>query len=236
MPGPRSIQYRLTLLFFAITLTAFAGIYLYVVPQLEVNLREQKLQRLSDSARQYSTELVRAIGSNVDESHVNGAVRRAADRSNVRVTLLGVSRGTQGVQTYPISDSTSEVNLNQLASRVAQAAARSGRANTGSEATSGGRLGEAAQPLFFRGKVARVVVYSTPLNDVENTVALIRRRIALAGVMAVAFAVLAGFFVARALSRRIKRLEEAAEKVAAGDFSQSIPPDSEDELGQLAKA
>ena len=128
MPGPRSIQYRLTLLFFAITLTAFAGIYLYVVPQLEVNLREQKLQRLSDSARQYSTELVRAIGSNVDESHVNGAVRRAADRSNVRVTLLGVSRGTQGVQTYPISDSTSEVNLNQLASRVAQAAARSGRA------------------------------------------------------------------------------------------------------------
>ena len=55
MPGPRSIQYRLTLLFFAITLTAFAGIYLYVVPQLEVNLREQKLQRLSDSARQYST-------------------------------------------------------------------------------------------------------------------------------------------------------------------------------------
>ena len=34
MPGPRSIQYRLTLLFFAITLTAFAGIYLYVVPQL----------------------------------------------------------------------------------------------------------------------------------------------------------------------------------------------------------
>jgi signal transduction histidine kinase len=52
----------------------------------------------------------------------------------------------------------------------------------------------------------------------------------------VAFSVLAGFFAARALSRRIKRLEQAAEKVAAGDFSQSIPPDSEDELGQLAKA
>ncbi len=51
MPGPRSIQYRLTLLFFAITLTAFAGIYLYVVPQLETNLREQKLRDLSDSAR-----------------------------------------------------------------------------------------------------------------------------------------------------------------------------------------
>jgi two-component system OmpR family sensor kinase len=236
VPGPRSIQYRLTLLFFAITLTAFAGIYLYVVPQLETNLREQKLRGLADSARLYSGDLVRAIGSNVDENHVNEAVRQAADRSNVRVTLLGVSRGTQGVQTYPISDSTAEVNLNQLASQVAEDAARSGHTKTGSEATSAGRLGEAARPLFFSGNVARVVVYSAPLNDVETNVALIRRRVVLGGAMAVAFAVLAGFFVARALSRRIKRLEQAAEKVAAGDFSQSIPPDSDDELGQLAKA
>jgi signal transduction histidine kinase len=236
MPGPRSIQYRLTLLFFAITLTAFAGIYLYVVPQLETNLREQKLHELSDSARLYSGDLVRAIGSKVDESQVRQAVRRAADRSNVRVTLLGVSRGTQGIQTYAISDSTNEARVDRFAFQVAEDAARSGRTASGSEATGNGRLGEAARPLFYKGKVARVVVYSAPLNDVETNVALIRRRVALAGALAVAFAVLAGFFVARALSRRIKRLEQAAEKVAAGDFSQSIPPDSDDELGQLAKA
>jgi two-component system, OmpR family, sensor kinase len=236
MPGPRSIQYRLTLLFFAITLTAFAGIYLYVVPRLETNLREQKLHELTDSAGRYSGELVRDIGSRVDESHVAQAVRRAADRSNVRVTLLGVSRGTQGVQTYPIADSTNESNVGRFTFQVAEEAARSGQTASGSESTGGGRLGEAARPLWFKGRVARVVVYSTPLNDVETNVALIRRRVVLAGVIAVAFAVLAGFFVARALSRRIKRLEEAAEKVAAGDFSQSIPPDSDDELGQLAKA
>src|SRR5712692_9752447 len=178
MPGPRSIQYRLTLLFFAITLTAFAGIYLYVVPQLETNLREQKLRDLSDSARVYSGDLVRAIGSKVDESQVRRAVRRAADRSNVRVTLLGVSRGTQGIQTYPISDSTNESRVDRFAFQVAEDAARSGRTRSGSEATGNGRLGEAARPLFYKGKVARVVVYSTPLNDVETNVALIRRRVA----------------------------------------------------------
>ena len=236
MPFPRSIQARLTLLFFAITVTAVAGIYLYVVPQLETNLREQKLHDLADSARQYSGDLARAIGSRVEERRVTQAVRQAADRSNVRVTLLGVTRGTQGVQTYPISDSTNEARVDRFAFDVAGEAARSGRTATGSEATGSGRLGEAARPLLYRGQVARVVVYSTPLNDVETNVALIRRRVALAGVLAVAFAVLAGFFVARALSRRIKRLEQAAEKVAAGDFSQSIPPDSDDELGQVAKA
>ncbi len=111
---------------------------------------------------------MRAIGSRVDESQVTQAVRRAADRSNVRVTLLGVSRGTQGTQTYAISDSTNEANVDRFAFQVAEDAARSGRTTTGSEATGSGRLGEAARPLFYNGRVARVVVFSTPLNDVET--------------------------------------------------------------------
>ena len=41
-----TIRNRLTFLFFAITLTALAGIYVYVVPQLETNLRKQKLREL----------------------------------------------------------------------------------------------------------------------------------------------------------------------------------------------
>jgi signal transduction histidine kinase len=231
-----TIRNRLTFLFFAITLTSLAGIYVYVVPQLETNLRNQKLRELGTAARAYSGDLVRAIGTNVSERVVNQAVRRAADRSNVRVTLLGITRGTQGLQMYPISDSTAEIKLEQLNFQSALDAARSGRVTTGSEATRGGRLGEAARPLFFNGKAARVVVYSTPLNDVESNVSLIRRQVAIAGGLALVFSVLAGFVVARALSRRIKRLEHAAEQVAAGDFSQPIPADSEDELGQLADA
>jgi signal transduction histidine kinase len=231
-----TIRNRLTFLFFAITLTALAGIYVYVVPQLETNLRNQKLRELGTAARAYSGDLVRAIGTAVNERAVNQAVRSAADRSNVRVTLLGVTRGTQGLQTYPISDSTAEIKVEQLNFQSALDAARSGRVTTGSEAISGGRLGEAARPLFFNGKVARVVVYSAPLNDVESNVSLIRRQVAIAGTVALAFAVLAGFIIARALSRRIKRLEYAAEQVAAGDFSHPIPADSDDELGQLADA
>src|SRR5438270_525201 len=131
MPGPRSIQYRLTLLFFAITLTAFAGIFLFVVPQLQTNLREQKLHDLADSAGKYSGELGRAIGSRAVETQVTQAVRRAADRSNVRVTLLGVSRGTQGIQAYPISDSTNGAHVDRFALQVAEDAARATRREIG---------------------------------------------------------------------------------------------------------
>jgi len=47
-------------------------------------------------------------------------------------------------------------------------------------------------------------------------------------------AAIGGYLVARALTARIKRLERAARKVAAGDFSNPIKAESDDELGQLA--
>jgi signal transduction histidine kinase len=232
----RSIRIRLALIFSAITLCAIAGIYVYVAPQLESSLRDEKLDALARDANAYSAPLVTAIGTNVDERGVNRAVRQAADRSGARVTLLGLSRGSQGLQTYPISDSTQDTQLGDIDFAVALEAARTGRVATGTEPTTEGRLGEAARPLFFNRRVARVVVFSSPLGDVQRNVELIRRQIAIAGGFALLFASLAGYLVARALSRRIKRLETAAEKVAAGDFSQRVPIDGDDELGDLAEA
>jgi two-component system, OmpR family, sensor kinase len=232
----RSIRVRLALIFSSITLTAIAGIYLYVAPQLESRLRDEKLDGLARNAALYSRDLIRVIGTNVDEVAVNRSVRQAADRAGARVTLLGVSRGSQGVQTYPISDSTAETKIEDIDFTVALDAARTGRTATGTEPTNEGRVGEAARPLFFNDRVARVVVFSAPLGDVQGNVALIRRQIAIAGAFALLFASLAGYLVARALSRRIKRLETAADKVAGGDFSERIPIDGDDELGDLARA
>jgi two-component system OmpR family sensor kinase len=230
-----SIRVRLALIFSTITLIAIAGIYVYVAPQLESNLRDEKVKALARDAQTYSGPLVRAIGTNVDQAAIGRAVRQAADRAGSRVTLFGVSGGTQGLQTYAIADSSAET-LEDVDFPVAREAAGSGRMQTGTEPTSAGRLAEAARPLFFNGRVARVVVYSSPLEDVQRNVELIRRQILIAGAVALLFASLAGYVTARALSRRVKRLEVAAEKVAAGDFSQRIPIDADDELGQVARA
>ena len=232
----RSIRNRLALLFAVITAAAIAVVYFYVVPQLETRLRQEKLASLAEDARSYSGPLVNAIGTNNPSAAVDREVRQAADRSNARVTLLGLSPGTEGLQLYAISDSTDQTNLDDLQFQVALDAAQEGRTTTGSEATNSGRLGQAAKPLFFNGRAARVVVFSAPLGDVVDDVAIIRRQILVAGAIALLLATLAGYLVARALSVRIKRLEQAAEKVAAGDFSERIPVDREDELGQLALA
>jgi signal transduction histidine kinase len=79
-------------------------------------------------------------------------------------------------------------------------------------------------------------VFADALTDVQANVALIRNRILVAGAVAFLLAVLGGYLVARALTARVKRLERAVRKVAGGDFSGRIEPDSDDELGQLGAA
>jgi len=45
-----------------------------------------------------------------------------------------------------------------------------------------------------------------------------------------------GYLVAQALSRRVRRVERAAQQVAAGRFIDPLPVDSADELGQLTRS
>ncbi len=81
-----------------------------------------------------------------------------------------------------------------------------------------------------------MIVYSAPVSDVVRSVAIVRHEILVAGGIALLLALVGGYLLARALAQRVKRLERAAEQVAAGDFEHPIRVDSTDELGQLAVA
>ena len=100
----------------------------------------------------------------------------------------------------------------------------------------GGRYAVVAFPLIRDKEVARRRGVLRHLDEVDANVALIRRQILLSGGIALVIALAAGYLVARALSQRVGRLEQAARQVASGDFSNPIRADSDDELGQLAAA
>ena len=240
-----SIRNRLTLLIGAITLAALAAVYFYVTPSLESSLRDQKLTVLANSAQSLSDPIAHTVGSTVDKQGVQRAVRHAATLANARVSLLGVlstatASGSPGVATYYVADSSAEapgpLGGGDLQFPVAAEAAREGRTLTAVETGVSGPVGEAAKPLFFRHHVAEVAVYSSPLNDVQRSVAVIRRKILIAGAIALAIAMLGGYLVARALSRRVASLERSARQVAGGDFSAQFAVGSDDELGQLGQA
>jgi two-component system, OmpR family, sensor kinase len=238
----RSLTNRLALLFAGITLLAVIGVYVGVVPSLRTDLQRKRLDYLAGQAAAYSQPIEQAIETSAPQDALNAAVRRAADAATARVTLLGVGRGTEGLQLDVRSDSVGPGAGGDLQFPLAGDAARTARTQTGTEAGANARIAEAARPILVRPPGAKtavvdyVVVYSAPLEDVSANVGLIRRRILVAGAVALLIATAAGYLVAMALSRRVKRLERVAGRVAKGDFSARFPVDSDDELGQLALA
>jgi signal transduction histidine kinase len=231
-----SLRNRLALVFFGVTLVAIAVLYMYVAPGLRSRLINEQLSELALAARGRGTSTVATkIASSAPLADVQAAVEHAAASSGYRVTLLLVS--TPGPQLALVADSTgSAVGTESLPSATAGRTARTGLLTTGTESSNGGEIAEAAEPIPYQGHVGDVIVYSTKVSDLERSVGIVRNQILIAGGIALALALIGGYLVARWLALRVKRLERAAEQVAAGDFAHQIPVDSSDELGQLAVA
>jgi two-component system, OmpR family, sensor kinase len=233
-----SLQRRLLLLFLLITAIAIGIVYLYVVPQLESSLVAEKLKRLEDVASSHEVELTGALRRRASPRELNLIIDRVAQSSDSRVTVLAVGRrAEEQAPSFVVSDSESDATATESSFEIASAAIRGERPASGTSSLAGQRVGEAALPLTedTDSKPAWVAVFSTPLSDVGDNVGLIQRQILIAGAIALAAALLAGYYAAQAISRRLRRLEKAAQEVASGRFGVTIPVDSADELGQLAK-
>jgi two-component system, OmpR family, sensor kinase len=228
-----TVRNRLLLLFFGITAAAIGFVYLYVVPQLQSSLTSEKLSRLEDRSTQQSAVLLRAMREGLSQPQLEALLRRVSQATDSRVTLLGV-RDANGAPTPAFVIGDSQAQSSPVAARFDIAAqAVGGQARAGTEVISGSRSAEVALPLPAARPVW-IAVFSQTLGEVTDNVALIKRQIVIAGMIALALSLLAGFWAARAISRRLSRLDRAAQRVARGDFV-PIPVDSSDELGQLAR-
>ncbi|QEC46725.1 HAMP domain-containing histidine kinase [Baekduia soli] len=237
----RSLRTRLALLVFVIVAVAVGVVALGVLQSLDGALRDRQLRGLRETARQNSAAIDAAIDRGDTAGRINRLVRDAADQTTSRVTLLGVARTPGDVETFLKSDSTAEVEIRDLQFDVAVQAARTGRPAVGTEAGDAGRIGEAALPLRYRDPQTRrwvigsVIVWSRPLDDIADTVAVVRNRLLAAAVIALVAAALAAMAVSRALSARVNRLQRVAARVAEGDLAARFPVDTRDEIGRLAR-
>jgi two-component system, OmpR family, sensor kinase len=239
-PRLRSLQTKIALVFFAIVAAAFAVIYFVVVPQLESNLEQRQLDDLTTAARDVRTSAKFATQIE-EEKELNERVRELADRTDARVTLLGIDPSLEGPQGqgrelrfYALSDSRTEKEA-PVNGALARRAILAGQPRTGIAPFGGEELAQLAQPFGPQREPRAVVVYSHDLNDVTEAVTLVRDRVLVASLVALAIAMLGGYLVARALAKRVRRLEVAADEVAQGRFIDPLPVDSKDELGQLTR-
>src|SRR5437763_6122339 len=234
----RSLKHKLALLFFLITAVAMAGIWLYVVPQLQSTMYRQGRDDLRRVARATASPLQRAEGGDIKSSRLDELVRAVADSADARVTLYDIqfSHGRPSQLGAALSDSRTAPQVGDLTASLALQAAKTRHEKTGYGRMDRQKVVQTAVPLVAQGRAWWVALYTRSLSGVDETVALIRRRLLIAGLGAGLLAVLGGYLVAGMLGRRVRRLERAAGRVAAGQFVEPLPVDSEDELGQLTEA
>jgi signal transduction histidine kinase len=222
----RSVGARLSLALLVVVAAALGLVYVVVVPQLENRLVHGKISQLKGTAQKQdavfkTAETVTQLGDLATETAigVNGRVVVYGSLSPPVLQVLADSNPVQArdVQSDPIA--------------VRAATTRS--VQSGTAERRGQRYAEVAAPVAGTNEV---VLYTAPLTDSLSDVRLVQRRLLWAGLVALLLSLALGYGGASIFTRRIRRLERAADRIAAGRFDEPVEDAGADELGQLAQA
>ncbi len=227
----RSVGARLSLALVVVVALALALVYAIVVPSLRSRLVDAKLNRMKNELPRVVAEIPRTDA----QQNWNENLERWSGRADARVvvyTILSPANGKRSSQLSVYRDSSGLSSVDVENDRIARAAADSRSRQSGTVKQGDDESAEIAQPVGFNF----VVLLSAPLRDPLANVRTVQRRLVEAGVLALLLALGVGYGAAFLFARRIKRLEAAAERIAAGRFDEPVVDRSPDELGQLARA
>lgn len=220
----RNVGARLGLGLAIVVAAALLLVGLIVVPSLENNLVDAKLNQLRKSAPGIGHQLVNARSETLNE-----VIQSAAADANARVVwfhFLGADELTVFADSNPVT--VADVENDPLVPR----AFNEDRMISGTVTEGGKRFAEVAYPVIG----GPVVLLRASLADSLQSVHLVRRRLVIAGLIALAAALVVGYLAASVFARRVRRLERAADRIAGGDFSEPVADPVADEVGELAAA
>jgi two-component system, OmpR family, sensor kinase len=223
----RSVGSRLALGLALVVAGALVLVDVIVVPSLERNLIDAKLGQLREATPSIGRRLI-----NSPDYALHDTIVAAAESADARVVYYRAIEFTPpALAVYEDSNSVTLSNVEH--DPLAVEAFRAYPRIVSRTLTSGGRrYAEVAQGLLG----GPVVLLRAPLHDSLQSIHLVRRRLVIAGLIALAASLVVGYVAAALFARRIRRLERAADRIASGDFGEPVEDRGKDEVGQLATA
>ncbi|CAN5126500.1 HAMP domain-containing sensor histidine kinase [soil metagenome] len=222
----RSLTTKLSFVLFVLVVIAMGVVYLAVVPRLENRLVEDKIGRIEDVMPNVAESLRRQNPSG-STSIYGQLVGEIANQLNARVVVYQLLTAKAPIVVADSNLSSQEVATDPVALEAFAEGGASGRVTKGER-----DVAEAAIKINPNTAVA----VSASLADVLSNVGLVRRSLLAAGALAIFGATVLGYFAAWGLTRRLRSLESAAERIADGDFEQPVVDTGVDEVAQLAAA
>jgi signal transduction histidine kinase len=227
----QTVGARLSLALVLVVAAVLAFVYLIVTPSLENRLVDSRKNQVATVASRVVDQLpvLKAKNRRPDDSFALSF----ASASNTRVSIFEVFNRNPLTLTQ-IADAGGGGEVGGINDDpIALQAARTLTSAQGVVSRGGRKFAEAAQPST---DAQYVVLVSNSIEDSLAGVELVKHRLLISALFALAAALLLGYVGARLFARRIRRLEQAAERIASGKFDEPIVDTSPDELGQLARA
>jgi signal transduction histidine kinase len=221
-----SVGARLSLALLLVVAGSLALVYVVVIPSLESRLIDSKISHL----RGFVPDLLKNVYP-LDVG-TRAFASDAADVVSARVVVYGIF--TQ--QPLYLASQQDSHGLNPTRDldndRVAIKTALSGDLESGTVERRGIRYAEIA----FWLPDGDIALLSSSLSDTLGAVTVARQRLLIAGGIVLALVLVVGYLAAWLFARRIRRLEQAAERISSGSFDQPIVDHGQDEIGELARA
>ena len=224
-PVRATLGVKLALVLLTVVAGALAIVYLMVVPRLEQRLVDARIAELRAAEPTVMREITNATGVVA----LRDRIVLLDESLNARVVVYD---RLPGGNLRPFLDSQSSGYAAGVAEDpVAREAARTFTVATGRTDRDDREFGEVAFPVGSEF----VILLSSPLGDVLADVRLVSGSLLVAGFVALLVAALAAYVAALGLTRRVRRLQMAAERIAAGDFDAPIDTGGSDEIAELAR-
>jgi signal transduction histidine kinase len=225
----RTVGGRLALALLVVVGGALGIVYLIVVPSYSRSLLNSRIGDLRRTLVLVEAQ-PRASGGEVfpSQAWLEDEAEPLTDPIDARVVVFSAPPLLE-----PVADSNGATSRDIANDPLVVEAAHGTPIVSGEVTRLGAPYAEAASSL---GRGGPVLLLSTPLHSEREAVAVVRRRVIVAGILATLFAIVIGYALATLFARRIRRLEAAAERIADGHFDEIVIDAATDELGQLARA
>jgi signal transduction histidine kinase len=222
-PTIKGVRLRLALALVLVVAAVLALVALIVVPSLESELVDAKLEQLETDARTVGR------GYKGNEGNPQRFAEFASSIVQARVVIYAAYDELILIQ----GDSTPGSSVDVDRAPTALRASTTQQLQRDTVERDGRLFAEVAIPLPAS---QAVILLSASLADPVSTLHFIERRLLLAGGIGLLFALVVGYALASMHARRIRRLERAAERIAGGRFDEPVADRGNDELGELAAA
>jgi signal transduction histidine kinase len=238
---------KLVIWIFAVTVIAIAVNYIVLVPRLDSSLKDDRVREIESSTLKWVPQL-QSIGGGLQpggypqqtNDFFGSLTSSLANDTGYRVRMIELdpARTEAPFVIREFENGNLTERKAKIEDQVTLNAIRTKRPASGVNQGGDRSVAETAIPFVnsATSETSGLIVFSDSLTNVEAIVDRVSGRIVVAGLISLIVALMVGLLAARTLSIRVRRLQRAALEIAKGNFTQPLPVDSSDELGELAQA